>query len=220
METITADNDELHEHLEIDHGSVYTYVNVFDAHPDLIHVIIGKQDKEEQVKFNKFEMFLSKEEFGQLANFFGDVKRKKNRKNLAEVLEHLSLLSQEWENAQQELVEESDVVVDPNQVSFSRDMSDDLIIKQKLRSSKSYCKRFYSTLCNNELFKGEFGTGYSWRATGGLIADLLGQGDYMDWYCSGNEGLIDEEVEQDLARLGWVVKPYDDEGVDTTGDLF
>jgi len=65
----------------------------------------------------------------------------------------------------------------------------------------------------------------TWRYAGGIIADMLQQGDYIDWYCSGivdgslrdveddavrdrkgyvGEGIITNEVREDLARLGWL----------------
>jgi hypothetical protein len=127
-------------------------------------------------------------------------------------LEELSKLGQEIEAMP--AVELQDNHVDLSGISISRELQDNQAIKNKLRASRNYCVRFYQTFCNNELHKGTFSTGYSWRATGGLIADLIGQGDYMDWYCSGGEGLVDEEVEADLAAMGWVVKPYEgDDGV-------
>ena len=44
----------------------------------------------------------------------------------------------------------------------------------------------------------------SWRAAGSIVADLRGEGDYLDWYCSGNEGYVHEDIRQDFKRLGWV----------------
>lgn len=45
----------------------------------------------------------------------------------------------------------------------------------------------------------------SWRYAGGLVAEIRDQGeDYMDFYCSGNEGEVDECVAEDLASLGWI----------------
>jgi hypothetical protein len=37
---------------------------------------------------------------------------------------------------------------------------------------------------------------FSWRGSGGFVASIrqLGEG-YMDFYCSGNEGEIDDEIE-------------------------
>jgi hypothetical protein len=73
----------------------------------------------------------------------------------------------------------------------------------------------------------------SWRAAGGIVADLRNQGeDYMDYYCSGikggmsfdskdddeyfeknryvSEGEVTKEILEDLDKLGWFPVPYDD----------
>jgi hypothetical protein len=75
--------------------------------------------------------------------------------------------------------------------------------------------------------------GCSWRYAGGIIADMQQKGDYIDWYCSGiqsnptaaeymsmtdqekeiadrlkdyvGEGMVTDEVREDLRKLGWVV---------------
>ena len=64
---------------------------------------------------------------------------------------------------------------------------------------------------------------------GGIVADMREQGDYIDWYCSGignsedgyglagnkpeqgayvPEGVVTEEIELDLNRLGWRPVPW------------
>jgi len=63
----------------------------------------------------------------------------------------------------------------------------------------------------------------SWRHSGGIIADMQEKGDYIDWYCSGirndtdpeapvgdyvPEGIVTEEVMDDLAKLGWTPSPW------------
>lgn len=75
----------------------------------------------------------------------------------------------------------------------------------------------------------------SWRYAGGIVADMQQKGDYIDWYCSGMgglnaqykgedethaewrartkyvpEGLITDEIRQDLRQLGWAVAPDGD----------
>lgn len=85
-------------------------------------------------------------------------------------------------------------------------------IINKVRSSKDYGQKLYAALCNNEFIKREMWQllkeetwSCSWRHAGGILADILEEGDYMDWYCSGNEGRIDKEIETDLYDLGWIV---------------
>ena len=76
----------------------------------------------------------------------------------------------------------------------------------------------------------------SWRHSGGIIADMQEKGDYIDWYCSGignheagfgldgyeptpdpegrdyvPEGVVTEEIREDLKKLGWVAVEWEDE---------
>ena len=76
----------------------------------------------------------------------------------------------------------------------------------------------------------------SWRGAGGIVARLRDKGeDYMDYYCSGmrgglsfsgaedneyfertqymSEGVVSEEIANDLGKLGWFPVPYDDDFV-------
>lgn len=83
-----------------------------------------------------------------------------------------------------------------------------------------YAQNVYAALCNVTWIKNEIipvlrdeEWGCSWRYAGGIIAHLRGEGDYVDWYCSGigpsdesgfvSEGTVTEEIEQDFAKLGW-----------------
>jgi hypothetical protein len=122
-------------------------------------------------------------------------------------------------------------------------------ILNKIRTRNDYAQNLYAAFCNMRWCPREFFPALrqdpkvdlwsrSWRGAGGLIADWQGQGDYMDWYCSGMggiaalpedlgnedqleaamearkyvpEGTVTEEVELDLNRLGWFPVPWDDD---------
>ena len=101
-------------------------------------------------------------------------------------------------------------------------------IVEKVRASENYAQNLYAALCNNDfqrqdvwpVLKDQKYT-CSWRYAGGIIADMRGEGDYIDWYCSGirggmsydealpaelvSEGTVTNEVQADLQRLGWAV---------------
>ena len=63
----------------------------------------------------------------------------------------------------------------------------------------------YGALCNTVWRHKATGTAWhcSWRSAGGVVAGLRCQGDYMDWYCSGGEGFVDEQVLAEIHALGW-----------------
>ena len=103
-------------------------------------------------------------------------------------------------------------------------------IIKKVKDSEVYAQNLYAAMCNNQfikldlwqLLKEEYWTA-SWRYAGGIVADILDEGDYMDWYCSGYagptgemtregylpEGIVSEEIEDDIKTLGWKIVPYD-----------
>ena len=113
---------------------------------------------------------------------------------------------------------------------------------KRVRESDAYAQNLYAAICNNDFIKIKTQTpaetmetlaerywSASWRSSGGIIADMRQQGDYIDWYCSGignsndgyglthqrgngfvPEGRITEEISADLKTLGWVVAPGGD----------
>jgi hypothetical protein len=88
-------------------------------------------------------------------------------------------------------------------------------ILEKVRSSDDYARALYAALCNNDFVKRDIWQllkedkwGCSWRYAGGIIADMRETGDYIDWYCSGGEGDVSEEIDKDLRKLGWIVVSF------------
>ncbi len=89
-------------------------------------------------------------------------------------------------------------------------------LKDKLQDDE-YAKAFYAALCNNLWRSTEdvsYSYGCSWRYAGELVARLREKGeDYLDFYLSGSEGFIREDVRLDLKKLGYVPEEYPEEEV-------
>lgn len=108
-------------------------------------------------------------------------------------------------------------------------------ILEKVRVGDSYAQNLYAAICNNNfqkldvmpILKNQTWSA-SWRSAGGIIANMREQGDYIDWYCSGigndesgygldhrpangyvPEGIVTEEIQNDLKTLGWIVLQQD-----------
>ena len=121
-------------------------------------------------------------------------------------------------------------------------------ILTKVRDSRVYAQNLYAAMCNNEFQKQDVWTilkdqvwACSWRYAGGIVADMRGEGDYIDWYCSGirdtavveqsewnmltleqqiahkecqahvGECTVTDEIREDLIRLGWSVAERSEE---------
>ena len=83
-------------------------------------------------------------------------------------------------------------------------------IVEKCKNDIFYARHLYAALCNNRFFKNDQEWTCSWRQSGAIVADLRNQGEcYLDFYCSGNESIVTEEIEKDLLDLGWTIKPYE-----------
>lgn len=114
-------------------------------------------------------------------------------------------------------------------------------ILDKARASESYAQNVYAAMCNMRWQR--IGTwpaltdsywSCSWRSSGGIVADMLQKGDYIDWYCSGMGGLnasydpdsgetfeqwqartkfvpeghVTDEIREDFQKLGWIPSPW------------
>ena len=51
--------------------------------------------------------------------------------------------------------------------------------------------------------------GYSFRAAGDMVAAIRGSGDYINWYCSGPDGIVSDRIAEAMAKEGWTPKPIE-----------
>jgi hypothetical protein len=108
-------------------------------------------------------------------------------------------------------------------------------ICNKAKSNKSYAQNLYAAMCNMQFVKNDIWPlikdqrwSASWRSAGGIVADMRQEGDYIDWSCSGigkglsngdadgtkgyvPESTVTDEIREDLFRLGWIPKEWDNE---------
>ena len=121
-------------------------------------------------------------------------------------------------------------------------------ICDKAKASEVYAQNLYAAICNNDFTKNDVWPllqgqtwSASWRSAGGIVANMVEEGDYIDWYCSGitnilndeeyneltpaqqegynhrknkyvPESQVTDEIRADLLTLGWVVVQPDPNG--------
>ncbi len=102
-------------------------------------------------------------------------------------------------------------------------------IVSKVCGDKHYAQNLYAALCNNAFRKMDVlpilqdqAWSCTWRYAGGLVADIVGERDYLNYYCSGiilgdpeeaqknertwaPEGKVTDEIRSDLESIGWMV---------------
>ena len=121
-------------------------------------------------------------------------------------------------------------------------------ICDKAKQSEAYAQNLYAAICNNDFTKNDVWPllqgktwSASWRSAGGIVANMIEKGDYIDWYCSGirnhdpledgewegwtleqqtyykegqafvGEGLITDEIKADLKKLNWIFREGDND---------
>lgn len=148
-----------------------------------------------------------------------------------------------WKTAKQQ---DEENLVDPEwqKDNLEYDLRSTDWILAKARTRDSYAQNVYAALCNMRwqrldvfpILKEEYWS-CSWRHAGGIVADMLEKGDYIDWYCSGmgglnqeydaketdeqwqartgyvSEGTITEEIRVDFQKLGWVPSEWPDDEI-------
>jgi hypothetical protein len=131
-----------------------------------------------------------------------------NLKEESKVSAHYATFKEKW--MQQLREAEQDPAYAKHNLEY--DLRSTNWILEKVRSSDDYATSLYAALCNNDFQKQEVFPilrDQTWSCTfryaGGIIADMRGEGSYIDWYCSGPEGHVTDEIRNDLAELGWAV---------------
>jgi hypothetical protein len=128
-------------------------------------------------------------------------------------------------------------LVDPNwqKDNMEYDLRSTKWICDKVKSNKTYAQNLYAAMCNMQFVKNDIWPllkdqrwSASWRYAGGIVADMREEGDYIDWYCSGiqgepdadwvdlghvSEGNVTDEIREDLLKLGWIPREWDDDGI-------
>jgi hypothetical protein len=148
-----------------------------------------------------------------------------------------------WEQQRQEMEATDEWKKD----NMEYDLRSTKWICDKAKASAGYAQNIYAAICNNEFVKNDVWPiltdkrwGASWRSAGGIVANMIEEGDYIDWYCSGirgevddeeyhsmskeqqeyyvytkthfvGEGIVTDEIREDLLKLGWIVVPNENE---------
>lgn len=155
----------------------------------------------------------------------------------AEEAEQMIDFYKSWEQQRRELEATDEWKKD----NMEYDLRSTKWICDKAKASEAYAQNLYAAICNNDFVKNDVWPllqgktwSASWRSAGGIIAHMVEQGDYIDWYCSGirgemgdeeyanmskqaqeqylyvknnyvSESTVTDEIRQDLLKLGWIV---------------
>lgn len=78
----------------------------------------------------------------------------------------------------------------------------------EFQTDESLARELYDALCNVVWkHEGGFNMSYSWRSAGSIVSQLRSNNEnYLDFYCSGTEGVVSDRIKHLLGRHGW--RPY------------
>lgn len=100
---------------------------------------------------------------------------------------------------------------------LEQDLYASLAVREAMQADPTLAQELYAALCNTQFRHDAMPAddpawSCTWRYAGDIVATLVNPEiqDYLDYYCSGNEGVISPRVEALLASLGWVSTPFDD----------
>ena len=166
-----------------------------------------------------------------------ELKRVEEGGKTAEQAQEMIDYYKSWEEQRREL----EATAEWKKDNMEYDLRSTQWICDKAKASPAYAQNLYAAICNNDFIKNDVWPlltdkrwGASWRSAGGIIANMIEEGDYIDWYCSGiqndlsdeeyhnmskdqqeyylyckthfvGESVVTEEIREDLLKLGWVV---------------
>lgn len=85
-------------------------------------------------------------------------------------------------------------------------------LSERVRRDDAFAHELYGALCNMRWRLRDADTepvSMSWRYAGGVVSHLACKGGcYLDYYCSGNEGVVSTRVRDALSALGWIPAPW------------
>jgi hypothetical protein len=90
-------------------------------------------------------------------------------------------------------------------------------LSERVRTNDALAHELYGALCNMRWRRPNADSepvSMSWRYAGGVVSHLACRGGcYLDYYCSGNEGVVSVRIRDALGALGWISAPWpDDDG--------
>lgn len=165
------------------------------------------------------------------------LKRVEEGSTTAEEAEQLIEFYISFENQRKELEQTDKWKID----NLEYDLRSTKWICDKAKANEYYAQNLYAAMCNNEFVRNDVWPklmdkrwGCSWRSAGGIVANMIEKGDYIDWYCSGirgdisdedyhnmskedqerylysktkfvSESQVTDEIREDLLKLGWIV---------------
>lgn len=99
--------------------------------------------------------------------------------------------------------------------NLERDLVNSDMIRSRVQTDRTFAEELYGALCNTQFLHttmthpDEEYWSCSWRYAGELVSHLeAAGGDYMDYYCWGNEGEITLRIAEALMTLGWWGRPW------------
>ena len=92
--------------------------------------------------------------------------------------------------------------------SLERDLVASSLFRDRVRFP-AFAELLYASLCGTRWRHRATGTAWSasMRQAGAIVANVRGEGDYLDWYCSGGEDVVDERIAALIGELSWDLVP-------------